>query len=259
MRNRAWTPRVGRLFVVVAEFGSEKNKRTREWNNNQGWIRRLMNLPQLTSRWPKMNKQTHMKRIVLHSILILPVICLNLFMLILGSGIFPILMWVLFLEAISISILFGICSSLLRKRIGIVIRCGLIVLTFILTGQLFMLNVRGGLREAKAYGDKLAEQIVAFQNQTTRWPQTIDEIPNIQDEIHLKEKFPYLYFDYPHNGIGIYDKIGGLFISYRTDQEKPKLSIARRGYGVIYDWKNETWTDIGTANQPSEVVRQRKY
>ncbi len=118
-----------------------------------------------------------------------------------------------------------------------------------------MLNVRGGLSEAKAYGDKLAKKIVTFKNQTARWPHTIGEIPNIREESQLKEKFPYLYLDFPYNETGLYDKIGGFFVSYRTDDEKPNLSIARRGYGVTYDWNNETWTAIETANRVAPTNR----
>ena len=181
------------------------------------------------------------RKLVIHSFIFYFLSILMLVMSIIGSGILPIPVYFLLLMVIPIAVLSGFLSALLRKWWGFILRIALIVISFLLTGILFMHFVLTGFSHAKLYGSNLAAAVEQFRAEDKNWPQSLDEIPKDMlptfDPRNIK---PYICY----RGKTHYEKVAGFFISYELNESKPELYVGRRDMSAIWNWDTKQWDKL---------------
>jgi hypothetical protein len=160
-----------------------------------------------------------------------------LFFLILGSGIFPVSGWLFSLIAAATSLILALLLPLIARRIKV----GAVLLT--LLGVFAVFSVFGyfidtSFRQAKLYAEKLVPEIEAVHKSKGSWPTSLAEIPpERRPRLNEAAVWPLLLWE--RNGF--YVSIGGLIISYSTNDQEPSLRVGRRDLQASLDWKESRW------------------
>ena len=160
-------------------------------------------------------------------------------MLILGSGILPVPMWILIISVSPLAVGWSLAWPRIRGRWRPLTLIAMALVTFYLLGQVYMYFVDKGFGYAKAHGVKLAYAIYDYHKEQDRWPENLTELPRAnRPALDPHDISPYIYI---RGDDGRFEKVGGFFISYKLSEGKPTLTVGRRDFRDSWDWDKMAW------------------
>lgn len=161
---------------------------------------------------------------------------------ILGGGIVPVPMSKIYICAAITSLIVAIISMYVRRWVAFATILILSLLNISGNERIFTHYLHTALNVAQTYGAEVARVVTDIHNQTGKWPETLEDIP--QDiRPKLDPKFEKNYHVNGKNGV--YELIGGLHFTYGADKDGNRLiRLHCRGWYYKWDWEKSTWQNL---------------
>jgi hypothetical protein len=157
-----------------------------------------------------------------------------------GGGVVPIPLPILLLYLAPGIVIVSLISPLVRNWWGILTRIVLGGSLIFVSLMIYMHFVLEGVNHAKAYGEALAASIGSFHDRNSRWPSSLTDLPeNMVPKFDPQDISPYLC----HREGKYFDVIGGLFIHYGLEEDRPRLTVAHRGLCSVWNWSKSVWEE----------------
>ena len=159
-------------------------------------------------------------------------------MLILGSGIDPLPMWIMTASMLPLAAGWAVAWPRVRGRWRPVILATMALFTLYLQCNIYGYFIDKGRTYAKTRGAQLAYSIRDYHGKQSRWPSNFAQLSPATVPFNPQDIAPYIYIalDGGHE-----EKVGGFFLSYKLSEGKPVLTVGRRDVSTTWNWDTMNW------------------